>query len=244
MSSQLYPSQPLTFSPSQKFFNRQKTLIKHLWFLLPTNIDTHIKYSFQLIQPTYFIQWAEIEGFNSDHEISQVWIIYKLWFLNPKFTDIISAKINLEDVKTRLSQWILTSIKSFPLWQRAVFFILILLLPKFIWKALMRVNIIGLIIVFVFSIYKTTKFFINSKKYSNSTSIAGFDVQYSQHTDQLFFSSEMLSAIQNLKTLDITKVAYTWNCLYLYQTQISPALTQYTIQSLQSPSILSILSDS
>ncbi|GHW02927.1 hypothetical protein AGMMS50249_7130 [candidate division SR1 bacterium] len=236
-----YFSQPLTFSPSQKFFSNQKSLLRKLNFLDSTTLDTHIKYSFQQIEPAFFIQGAEIQGFNSQHEVSQTGIIYKLGFLTPKFPDIQLVNIKLEDVKTRVSNSIFSTIKSFPIIQRLIFLILLFILP-FVGKTLFRINLIGLIITLIFSIYKTTKTLLKRKKYQQTSSVGGFDVQYARHTDQLFFSPEMLSAIQNLKSLSISQVAYTGNCLYLYQTATSPALTQHTIQTLSSPLILSILS--
>ncbi len=244
MTYTTYFPQPLTFSPSQKFFNNQKNLIQKLGFISPTTIDFHIKYSFQQIEQTYFIQGAEFEAFNSDHTIAQKWMIYKLGLANPKYLDILSAKINLESVKERVTQNIFWAIMAFPLRQRALFFILLLLLPKTIGKALVRINLIGMFIMLLFSLYKTFKTLFKRVQEQQTASIAGFDVQYAQHTDQLFFSAEMLSAIHKLKKLEITQVAYTGNCLYVYQTGISPALTQHTIQTLQSPMILSILSQS
>ncbi len=241
MPTKQYQSSPLTFSPSQKFFNNQKNLIQKLGFILPTTIDLHIKYSFQQVEPTYFMQWAEFEAFNSDHAIIQKGMIYKLGVANPKYPDVLSAKINLENVKERVTQGILSTILAFPLLQRAIFFLLLCLLPATIWNALLYINLIGLFIMFFFSLYKTIKTLVKQTKQQQNTSIAGFDVQFAQHTDQLFFSAEMLSAIHDLKALDITKIAYTGNCLYLYQNSISPALTQHTLKTLQSSTILSIL---
>lgn len=56
-------------------------------------------------------------------------MIYKLGVANPKYPDVLSAKINLENVKERVTQGILSTILAFPLLQRAIFFLLLCLLP-------------------------------------------------------------------------------------------------------------------
>ena len=56
-----YRPAPLQFSPSKVFFDGQVPLLQRLGFLSPTNIDVYVKYSFQMVEDTYFIQGAEIQ---------------------------------------------------------------------------------------------------------------------------------------------------------------------------------------
>jgi hypothetical protein len=69
---------PLQFSPSQLFFDQQKSLLQKIGFFPPSTIDLHITYSFQLVEEQYFVQGAEIVGFNTNHDPSEQAIIYKL----------------------------------------------------------------------------------------------------------------------------------------------------------------------
>ena len=116
----------------------------------------------------------------------------------------------------------------------------------------------------LFSAYKTITFFVQLLRKKN-TAYQGFTVNYAQHSDTTFLSEEIISVLQQLKEINITKVAYTGNCLYLYQeikdktdsttaffsslfqgdpnlTEAQKAeLTQKTIAYLQQQSFLSLL---
>lgn len=241
MVSVHYIPQALTFSPSQKFFSRQKNLMQKLGFISVNTIDFHIKYSFQQVEKNFFIQGAEFETFDSNHSIIQQGMLYKIGVAHPKHPNILWAKINLTSMKERMSQGIRGAIRAFPLRERTLFILLLIFLPKTIGKTLAWINIIGVFIMLGYSLYKTFMMIIKGFQEQKKGFIGGFDVQYAQQSDQLFFSPEMLNNIQKLKNLDITQIAYTGNCLYCYQNKTSAALTQHTIQTLQSPELLSLL---
>lgn len=116
----------------------------------------------------------------------------------------------------------------------------------------------------IFSAYKTVKFFYQLLKKNNS-SYQGFAINYAQNSDTTVLTDELITGLQSLQPLGITKVAYTGNCLYLYQsvkevpapeknllaaifqqdhvfTEIEKAeLTQKTLHFLQQPAFLSLL---
>jgi hypothetical protein len=110
-----YRPTPLQFSPSKLFFDGQIPLLQRLGFLSATNIDTYVKYSFQLVEEHYFIQGAELQGFNTNHEITQQGIIYKVSVDKPKYADIYSLAIDLETVSARIQGDIRSTLKGFPL---------------------------------------------------------------------------------------------------------------------------------
>ncbi|MDR2189896.1 MAG: hypothetical protein LBP53_01580 [Candidatus Peribacteria bacterium] len=128
----------------------------------------------------------------------------------------------------------------------------------------MKINIIGIILLFGYSLFKTIKYF-SATLTKNNASYQGLTVNYSQSSDTTFLNEQMLTQLQALKPLKITKVAYTGNCLYLYQaineqpktasdflsalvvkekalTEAEKAeLTQKTLSYLQQPAFLSLL---
>jgi hypothetical protein len=81
------------------------------------------------VEERYFIQGAEMEGFNTDHETSEQGILYKIGFITPLYGDVKSLFINLEEMKTHIQHTIWSSVKGFPLLQWLLFLFLILLLP-------------------------------------------------------------------------------------------------------------------
>ncbi|MDR0650075.1 MAG: hypothetical protein LBG59_01355 [Candidatus Peribacteria bacterium] len=228
------------------------------------SIDIYIKYSFQLVEEIYFIQGAEIEGFNTEHTTTEQGILYKIGFANPKYRDIQSLFINLEEIKDRIQGTLRKSIKGFPIWPWIIFLLVLVLLPGTLGKVIMYVNVVGIVLLFTYSVFKTIKYLYTLLK-KTTTSYQGFTINYTQNSDTTFLNDELLSQLQTLKGLKITKVAYTGNCLYLYQEikeqpktmsaffsslfsadkQLSEAekaaLTQTTLTHLQQPAFLSLL---
>jgi hypothetical protein len=261
-----YRSSPLQFSPSQLFFDKQIPLLQRLGFLSPANIDTYIKYSFQLVEEHFFIQGAELQGFDTSHEITDQGIIYKIGVDKPKYGDISSLTLELETISSRVQGTLRSSLKSFPFLQWGIFLLCILILPKTLRSALLYINVIGIAIMLLFSAYKTLTFFFHIVK-QKRTSYQGFTVNYAQHSNTTFLNPEIIGALQTLKDFKITKVAYTGNCLYLFQeiedkpktssaffstlfskshplTEVEKAdLTQRTLQYLQQPSLLALLQE-
>jgi len=206
----------LQFSPSQLYFEKQTNLLQKIWFFSPLNIDLHVKYSFQIIEEHYFIQGAEIEGFNTEHAVQEEAMVYKIWLANPKFDDIKSLFIDLRDVNARIKGGIWNSVKNFPFRQRGIFLLLMILLPKTIGSFLLRINLIGIALIFLYTIYKTVKYFLKTFQ-KNKTSYQGYSVNYAEQQDAVFLTDEMLSALIDVQTMKISKIAYTGNCLYCYQ---------------------------
>jgi hypothetical protein len=263
MKSSYRPS-PLQFSSSKIFFDKQLPLLQRLGFLSPTNIDTYIKYSFQFVEEQYFLQGAEIQGFNTNHETTDQGILYKMSVANPKYNDIYSLTIDLETISSRVQGTLRSSLKAFPFLQWGIFLLFILILPKMLRPVLLYINVIGICIMLAYSVYKTLVFFFHLVKKKN-TSYQGFIINYAQHSDTTFLTPEILAALQTLKAYHISKVAYTGNSLYLYQEieekpkgisaffstlfqkshqlteQEKADLTQRTLQYLSQPFLLALL---
>jgi hypothetical protein len=228
------------------------------------SIDVYIKYSFQLIEETYFIQGAEIEGFNTDHTTTEQGILYKIGFASPKYRDIQSLFINLEEIKDRIQGTLRKNIKGFPLRPWILFLLVLILLPGTFGKVIMYLNLAGIVLLLAYSVFQTIKYLVTLLK-KTTTSYQGFTINYTQSSDTTFLNNELLAQLQALKTLKISKVAYTGNSLYLYQEikeqpkttsaffsslfsadkQLTEAekatLTQTTLTYLQQPAFLSLL---
>jgi hypothetical protein len=228
------------------------------------SIDIYIKYSFQLIEEPYFIQGAEIEGFNTEHTTTEQGILYKIGFAIPKYRDILSLFIDLEEIKDRIQGTVRKSIKGFPIWPWIIFLLVLIFLPGTLGKVIMYVNLVGIILLFVYSVFKTVKYLYTLLK-KTTASYQGFTINYTQNSDTTLLNEELLAQLQTLKSLKISKVVYTGNCLYLYQEikeqpkttsaffsslfsadkQLTEAekaaLTQTTLTYLQQPAFLSLL---
>jgi hypothetical protein len=217
-----------------------------------------------VVEEQYFIQGAEIQGFDTNHEITNQGIIYKIAVATPKYKDVYSLSIDLETISSRVQNTLRASLKSFPFLQRGIFLLFILLLPRTLRSILLYINLIGICIMLIFSVYKTLKFFLHLIKKKN-TSYQGFVVNYAQHSDTTMLNPEIIATLQTLKSYHISKVAYTGNSFYLYQEieekpqgisaffstlfqkthqlteQEKADLTQRTLQYLQQPTLLSLL---
>jgi hypothetical protein len=124
-----YRPSPLQFSSSKIFFDKQLPLLQRLGFLSPTHIDTYIKYSFQLVEEQYFIQGAEMQEFDTNHEVTAQGILYKIGIANPKYRDIYSLTIELETISSRVQGTLWSSLKTFPFLTWGIFLLFILILP-------------------------------------------------------------------------------------------------------------------
>jgi hypothetical protein len=231
------------------------------------SIDVYIKYSFQLIEESYFIQGAEIEGFSTEHATTEQGILYKIGFAIPKYRDIQSLFINLEEIKDRIQGTLQKSIKGFPIRPWIIFLLVLVILPGTIGKVIMYVNLAGIVLLLAYSVFKTVKYLYALLK-KTTTSYQGFSINYSQSSDTTLLNKELLAQLQALKELKISKVVYTGNSLYLYQEikeqpkttsaffsslfsadkQLTEAekaaLTQTTLTYLQQPAFLSLLTAS
>ncbi|MDR0607925.1 MAG: hypothetical protein LBG52_06375 [Candidatus Peribacteria bacterium] len=169
----------------------------------------------------------------------------------------------MEDLRSRLTSTLQSTVKSFPRRQRALFLLFILLLPKTISSVLLYLNLIGIGVMLLVSAYQTVKFFRQLLRKKNA-SYQGFQINYAQSSDTTVLSEELITGLQSLQPLGITRVAYTGNCLYLYQTIKEASLnqnffvglfqrdhllteakkaelTQKTLRFLQQPAFLSLL---
>lgn len=216
-----YKPSPLQFVPSQIFFNQQKNLLKTFWFFPPTIIDLYVKYSFQLVEETYFIKWWECIAYDMDHNIQSQAMVYQVGLLSPKQMISGSWSLDLKDNTYRMKDGILSYIKNFPLrqWAWFVFLVCLLGLAGKFWEVLLYINIIGIGLMFLFSIWKTVQYLFGFwQKKNTTTTYKGFSVKYTQESDLQILSDELLNFLPNFAQCYIEKIAYTWNCFYFYQT--------------------------
>lgn len=216
------------------------------------------------MEEKYFIQGTEIQGYTTDHNVNEEGILYKIGLVRPKYKNVLSLFVNLEDMKTRMQGGLRGSLRDFPIWQRAFFLLLIVILPQSLGSFFLYFNIVGIILLLLASVLSTLKVFYNLLKV-NTTSYKGLLVNYAQQSDIEILSDEMMLAMNTLKERKMIKLAYTGNCLYLYQkikekpnsaisfftsllskpqklSEIQKAeLTQNTLSYLQEPAFLSLL---
>ena len=213
---QSYNQSNLRFSSSKLYFQYQNQILQKIWFISPMTTDVHFKYTFQEIHENYFIEWGEFEWLTVDHDVHERWIIYKIWFLNPRYETIeyVSVDLNnkLLDNPSNLS--LIWGI----LWWGIVFALLLRLYDKWqFWHILFRINAIWGWILSIFYWLKIFKF-LYKKMTVKRVEYGWFSVNYASHSDALMLSSEVIKLLNNMKKeLWIIKFCYTWNCIYLLQ---------------------------
>lgn len=213
---QNYKQSDLRFSSSKLYFQHQNQILQKIWFISPMTTDVHFKYTFQEIHDNYFIEWWEFEWLTVDHDVHEQWIIYKIWFLKPKYQ-------NVEHISLDLNKGLLDNPSILPLvwwvlWWIIIFGLLMRLYSKWqFWKILFRLNVVWGWILLLFYWWKILKFLYN-KLNTKKVNYEWFNVNYSNHSDALMISPEIIKSLKKLaKDFWITKFCYTWNCVYLLQ---------------------------
>lgn len=211
-----YTPSPLEFSSSKLFFQHQNKLLQNIGFISPMSIDVHFKYTFQEVQTNSFVQWGEFEWLNVDHEVVEQWLIYKVWFLNPKFKNIqhlsLDLKKNLLDTR---SVWPLV---LWLFWWLVVFFIFLRLYKYTIWKVLFWLNLAWALILLIFYGFKTWKSLYKKMFKTKNVDYGWFVASYANQSDALMLSNDVVWVLKKLwKEYWIVKVCVTGNCIYLLQ---------------------------
>jgi hypothetical protein len=211
-----YTPSPLEFSSSKLFFQHQNKLLQNIGFISPMSIDVHFKYTFQEVQTNSFVQWGEFEWLNVDHEVVEQWLIYKVWFLNPKFKNIqhlsLDLKKNLLDTR---SVWPLV---LWLFWWLVVFFIFLWLYKYTIWKVLFWLNLAWALILLIFYGFKTRKSLYKKMFKTKNVDYGWFVASYASQSDALMLSNDVVWVLKKLwKDYWIVKVCVTGNCIYLLQ---------------------------
>lgn len=212
-----YITSDLQYSSSRLFFQHQDQLLQEIWFISPMSIDIYFKYSFQEIKSYYFIEWWEFEWLTADHDVLEQWIIYKVWFAYPKFQNIKNLSLDLK--KNYFEGASIWRLLLWFFWWWVVFCFLIWLSSKFkFWQVLFWLNVIWAVILLIFYFWKFWKILFNKFVKSKNGKYWGFRVNYSDQTDALMLSWEIIWVLDKLRNeFWITKLSYTWNCVYLLQ---------------------------
>ena len=213
---QNYIPSDLKFSPSKLYFQHQNVFLHKIWFISPLSFDINFSYTFQEVMQDYFIEWWEFQWITVDHEIQEQWIVYKIWFLNPKYK-------NISEVSLDLSKWLLNSPSILPmiwwiLWWVLVFGLLSWFYSKWqFWQILFILNVIWGWILMLYCGRKIFKY-LYEKSNIKSVKYWGFSVKYANQSDMLMVSPEIINLLKYMgKNFWITKFCYTWNCVYLLQ---------------------------
>ena len=152
-----------------------------------------------------------------DHEVNEEWIIYKIWFLNPKFQNVQLLSMDLnKSLFDKISVWPLI---WWLFWWWIVFWVLMLLYSKWqIWQVLFRLNVIWGWILLLFYGWKIFKFLYNKYFKTRRVEYGWLSINYDKHSDALMLSSEIVNLLKKLKkNFWIAKFCCTWNCVYLFQ---------------------------
>lgn len=212
-----YTPSMLEFSSSKLFFQHQNKLLQDIGFISPMSIDIHFKYTFQEVQNNYFIEGGEFEGITVDHDVHEQWIIYKIWFSNPKYKNVEHVSLDLK--KNLLDNPSIWPLVGWFLWWVIVFALLAWLYDKWqFWHILFWLNIIGGGILFCFLMWKVFRVLYNKFFKTRRVDYGWFMVNYANQTDALMLSPEVINVLKDLeKNYWVTKFCYTWNCIYLLQ---------------------------
>ena len=213
---QSYTQSDLKFSSSKLYFQHQNQILQKIGFISTMSTDIHFKYTFQEVQTNYFIEWGEFEWLNVDHDVIEQWIIYKIGLLNPKYQNVQNLSVDLKkNVLDNPSIWPL--LFWFLGWL-IVFFVLLWLYRYKIWQILFWLNLSWALILLVFYGLKKWKMVYMRMKEIKNVDYGGFAVSYTNHTDALMLSPEVIWVLKDLsEKCWITKFCYTGNCVYLLQ---------------------------
>ena len=215
---QNYIKSDLKFSSSKLYFQHQNQILQRIWFISPMSIDVHFKYTFQEVKENCFIEWGEFEWITIDHDVQEQWIIYKIWFLHPRFQNIQYLSVDLNNSVLDNPSSMLPLLGGL-LWWAVIFGLLAWLYSKWqFWQILFRLNVMGGGILFAFLMWKVSKVFYNKLFKTKRVDYGWFTVNYASQTDALMLSSDVMKMLNSLsKNYWITKFCYTWNCVYLLQ---------------------------
>jgi hypothetical protein len=213
---QNYSQSDLKFSSSKLYFQHQNQILQKIWFISPMSIDIHFKYTFQEIQPNYFIEWWEFEWLTIDHDIHEQWIIYKIWFINPKFQNIENCSLDMK--KNYLDNPSIWPLIRGLLWWLIVFSVLAWLWSKSQFgKILLWINLIWALILLTFYGIKIGKRLFK-KINTKSMEYWWFTANYSKESDSCVLSNDIIKILKDLSNnYRISKFCYTGNCIYLLQ---------------------------
>ena len=212
---QNYTQSDLKFSSSKLYFQHQNQILQKLWFISPMTIDIYFKYTFQEVNQDYFIEWWEFEWLTVDHDVHEQGIIYKVWFLRPKFKNVGNLSLDLSK-KSNKSIWPL--IFSF-VWWCCVFGLLFVLSSKFkLWKILFWLNIIWASVLFLYYLWWILDFFYRRTIHMDKGKVWNYDVKLMSQSDLSLITPEVLQILDKLKKeYWIIDFGYTWNCIYMLQ---------------------------
>lgn len=213
---QKYIPSDLKFSPSKLYFQNQNQILQKIWFISPMSIDIHFKYTFQEILPDYFIEWWEFEWITVDHDVHEQWIIYKIWFPNPRFKNIENCSFDMK--KNHLDNPSIRPLVRWLLWWSIIFGLLARLWSKSQFgKVLLRINLIWALILLIFYGIKIGKVIFKKIK-TQSTEYWWLTVNYAKQSDALMLSQDIIKDLQYLgENFRIIQFCYTGNCIYLLQ---------------------------
>ena len=212
-----YKPTSLQFSSSKLYFQHQNQMLQKIWFISPMTIDVHFKYTFQEVQPNYFIEWGEFEWITIDHDVHEQWVIYKIWLLNPRYQNINLISLDLK--KNKLDNPSIWPLVWWFLWWIVVFVLLAWLNGKWqFWNVLFWLNVIGGWILFCFLMWKVFKVLFHKLFKTKRVDYGWLTVNYTDSTDALMLSSDIINILKKIeKEFWITQACYTWNCIYLLQ---------------------------
>ena len=215
--TQSYIQSDLKFSSSKLYFQHQNQLLQNIWFISPISIDTHFKYTFQEVGENYFVEWWEFEWLTIDHDVHEQWIIYKIWFLHPKFQDIKHLSVDLSN--SIFDAPSMLPLLGWFLWWVVIFGLLVWLRSKWqFWNVLFWLNLIGGLILFWFLMWRVSKVSYNKIAKTKSGDYGWLKAKYTNQDDTTLLSPEVIKLLKQLwEDFWITKFCYTWNCIYLLQ---------------------------
>jgi len=214
-NNQNYNPSNLQFSSSKLYFQHQNHLLQKMWFISPMTIDIYYKYTFQEVHDRYFIEWWEYQWITADHDVHEEWIIYKVWFANPKFKNVKMLSLDLSKSENKS---MLPLVLTIFLWW-AVFGLLYRFAQYYIlWQILFRLNVVWAFIVFCFYIRQLWNSWYKSTVWVDKWKSGKFKVKYSDQSELAVITDDVLEVLKKISDeLWIIKFAFSWNCVFLLQ---------------------------
>ena len=184
------PKLGLQYAGNNDFFPEGIDFLQKIRFVSMLSVDMYVKYSFQKVNRSNIIQWAEIDTYDNDHMVNDTFFIHKIKL--PEATFLTRALVYIQ-----LSHNKAITLKEMASFSRSV-------------------PMVSLFIFVLFFAYKFLNYFYQTSR-NKTTSFEDHRVTYLNPRDLSLFTPQVKEKIEQLHAVGVTDIAIDRNMLYLKQ---------------------------
>ena len=210
------PKLGLQYAGNNDFFPEGIDFLQKIRFVSMLSVDMYVKYSFQKVNRSNIIQWAEIDTYDNDHMVNDTFFIHKIKLPEATFLTRALVYIQLSHNKAMTLKEMASFSRSIPMVSLFIFTILFSLIPGVIGKILQGISLIAVLIFVLFFAYKFLNYFYQTSR-NKTTSFEDHRVTYLNPRDLSLFTPQVKEKIEQLHAVGVTDIAIDRNMLYLKQ---------------------------